>query len=52
LTKTKAAIAMHGQPKRTRHEHKAGKQPFVKLVLLSQVEHTARNNGVMSSRNF
>ena len=43
---------MLGQPKRTRSERKAEQQPFAKLVLLSQVEHTARNNGVMSSRNF
>jgi hypothetical protein len=43
---------MHGQPKRIRPEIKAVQRPFAKLVLLSQVEHMARNNGVMSSRNF
>jgi hypothetical protein len=52
LTKVKATIVMLGQPKRTRHKHKAEQQPFAKLVLLSHVEHTARNNGVISSHNF
>jgi hypothetical protein len=50
--RTKAKIVMQRQPNRTRNEIKAGQQPFVKLDLLSQVEHMARNNGVMSSRNF